>query len=711
MAMDAVANKVAAKSILASLVSDPSTTHVGYVFSMSYTEARVLTNDQWRSRVFGIPKNSFLIATAFDPEAFASAHELDKVVILLRVIEPAPLPQDGEIVKAIIEHHQNRTSVTRVDAFDGLDPYTHNQIQYGGLLCRVVGSFCMENGRLLFGADVEDFFSASHLRAYSPNVGALEKIVNYADPIRLEKSLEDAKKMGFNSPPEPFEIGHIRYTSANRLQKEKGTYSVPVRVQPMDFLSRRTAVLGMTRTGKSNTVKTMVSAVALSAMKAQVSIGQLIFDMNGEYANATQQDFGSSIADVFSDNTIRYRGLITPGFYDLRNNFYESLEAGLEILQNVLRDKFTSNQPDQQTFLRLSLQEPPTTDISSHVRWQKQVAIYRCILSKAGYPLGNQPDSIRMKVGKDVFAQIYDALALEPNSATKEAKVLRVKSDYGDPNVGLSHSKMEKFLLKAREADVTWRASASPTNGNGINSSGGDSWFDPNSQALANLLAQLNSKGSYINGWNSFTIGNDYHSPNGSQSIPSDIYGHLLEGRIVIMDLSVGSESVRKTMALQIAGHIIDESSKKFNEGITPPSIVIYVEEAHNLIGKESKLDETWPRIAKEGAKFGISLVYSTQEPSSIHPNIMANTENLFVTHLNNEKEVKALSAYYDFGDFGDSIMKAQDVGFARIKTLSAPFVIPVQIKKFDPDAVSKLYGALARPKSFIAAPKPAEAN
>lgn len=710
MAMDTLANKVAAKSILASLVSDPSITHVGYVFAMSYTEAKVLTNDKWRSRVYGIPKNSFLIATSFDPDAFASAHELDKVVVLLRVMSPTPLPQDGEILKAIIEHHQNRISVARIDTFDGLDPYTHNQIQYGGLLCRVVGSFCMEDGRLQFGADVEDFFSASHLRAYSPSNESLEQIVNYADPIRLAKSLEDAQKMGFKSPPSPFEIGHVRYTSAHRLQKEKGTYKVPVHVQPMDFLSRRTAVLGMTRTGKSNTVKTMVSAVALSSMKAQVSIGQLIFDMNGEYANATQQDSGSSIADVFSDNTIRYRGLPATGFFDLRNNFYESSEAGLQILQNVLRDKFTSNQPDQQTFLGLTLQEPPKTDVSSHVRWEKQVAIYRCILWKASYELGDQEDKIKMIVGKDIFKQIYEALAFEPVNANEATKIQRVKNEYGDPNTGLSHSKMEKFLLKAREADVTWRERASPTNGNGILSSSGDSWFDANSLALVNLLARENTKGNYINGWNSFTAGHSYHSPKGSRSIPMDVYTHLLNGRIVIMDLSVGSESVRKTMALQIASYIIDESSKKFNEGVTPPSIVIYVEEAHNLIGKDSKLDETWPRIAKEGAKFGISLVYSTQEPSSIHPNIMANTENLFVTHLNNEKEIKALSDYYDFADFGESIMKAQDVGFARIKTLSAPFVVPVQIKKFDPTIVSQAYSSLSRPKSFQVAPKPMSA-
>jgi hypothetical protein len=121
------------------------------------------------------------------------------------------------------------------------------------------------------------------------------------------------------------------------------------------------------------------------------------------------------------------------------------------------------------------------------------------------------------------------------------------------------------------------------------------------------------------------------------------------------------------------------------NAGHIPPNMVIYVEEAHNLIGKKEELTATWPRIAKEGAKARIAFVYATQEPSSIHPNILANTENWYVTHLNNDDELKALSKFYDFADFQASLKNAQDVGFARIKTLSSPFVIPTQIHRFTP--------------------------
>jgi len=41
------------------------------------------------------------------------------------------------------------------------------------------------------------------------------------------------------------------------------------------------------------------------------------------------------------------------------------------------------------------------------------------------------------------------------------------------------------------------------------------------------------------------------------------------------------------------------------------------------------------------------------------------------------------LSKYYDFEDFADLTLKAEDVGFARIKTRSGRYIIPLQIDLF----------------------------
>jgi hypothetical protein len=684
MVVSIAARVVNEQSPLVKLLGDFESSFVGYVYGMRFDEAYVLTNDAFKQRTNGIPHNSFLVAAGFHPERYADAHEIDREIVLLRVLEPISLPQDADFVRTRIEHHQRRRPEEKypADVNDGLDPITAVELQAGGLKCSILGTFFVDDkGLLRLGSDIENFMTLSRLRAFKPRGDALEAIVNHINPEVRQKAEEEAKRAGFARAPSPIRIGTVRFTSTARLHRSTQEKPVNVFVQPTDFLARRTAVLGMTRTGKSNTVKTSVSAVAMAALEDNIKVGQLIFDVNGEYANANHQDDGSSISDVFPDNTVRYRSIDTPDFEDLRTNFYQEVSSALNLIQSLHRSgpSMFSGQ-DLDTFMASTLDEPEAGNRSEHDRWAKRKAIFQCILHKAGY---REPTGLRIKIPRSA-----NLLRQVRNWATQQN--LQVQIPGADQ---VSASEACNWFELLRRINLSLRADqknqGQPVIGL-ASSTPGNAWVDPTMESYLNMLARENSREQAFAGYRAIVKYQEYHSARRASDVTTEILAHLDAGRIVILDLSVGPVEIRTVLSERIARQIFERQMAAMHRGETPQNIVLYVEEAHNLIGKKAELTETWPRIAKEGAKARIALVFATQEPSSIHPNILANTENWFVTHLNNDDELKTLGKFYDFGDFVTSLKAAQDVGFARIKTLSSPFVIPVQINRFSPEELKQ---------------------
>ena len=63
-------------------------------------------------------------------------------------------------------------------------------------------------------------------------------------------------------------------------------------------------------------------------------IGQIIFDINGEYANANLQDEGTAIFDIYQAKTDRYSIVEKEGFEVMKVNFYKEIEAGFELIKS-----------------------------------------------------------------------------------------------------------------------------------------------------------------------------------------------------------------------------------------------------------------------------------------------------------------------------------------------------------------------------------------
>lgn len=672
--------------------------YVGDLYSTNYEQSKVLVHDSYREKVGGIPSLCFLIATRVNLQEDIDYKSEDSSIILLRVMDSTAIPQDRDVEKVRVQTAQRVSGITEKnwDDKDFMDEKTRSVFGFAGIACRVVGTYFLEentktgNLELKFGTDLSNFYSNMALKVYKPKSEALDVLVNYIDPQNLQNH-----KNEFGNA-EAVKLGVVRYASTNR--QGQGVDNVPTYIFPADLLAQKSALFGMTRTGKSNTTKIIAKSVyelryPQIPSNTPLSIGQLILDPNGEYANENVQDKDgndnpSALKNIWESHSKnksdedREKQIATYGIRRHKKdpyrklmllNFYkdENLQLGKEILDSILEEdksKYLKN------FAQIRFDPPELSDRSASVRYNRRVLAYRTLLFKAGFPLMNNFDPhCKGLFGSKLIEYLEKDESSNASKYNSVAEVLKKKS------------KTWQNMISIFEG-LSQYTNDSKSNYNDFEreyvkeSSSGDNWAD---DALRKILTMFD----YPNGSRLIGKAIPQHSPDTNSDYAEDIYNDLKDGKLVIIDQSSGEPELNKSSADRIMWHIFRKNQSEFREGENKiPHILIYIEEAHNLLpsGKDLDLSDVWVRTAKEGAKYNLGLVYATQEVSSIQKNILRNTANWFISHLNNTDETKELTKYYDFIDFEPSIRRAQDKGFLRVKTLSSPFIVPMQIDKFE---------------------------
>lgn len=130
------------------------------------------------------------------------------------------------------------------------------------------------------------------------------------------------------------------------------------------------------------------------------------------------------------------------------------------------------------------------------------------------------------------------------------------------------------------------------------------------------------------------------------------------------------------------------QTDKFTNNKLGNHFIQLYFEEAHNLFKNNDNSDETriYRRFAKEGAKYHIGMVYSTQSPTTILADLLAQTENFFIAHLASQDDVNKLAKVnVAYESIKNDILKAKTIGYIRMLTRSHRFVVSMQALKFSP--------------------------
>ena len=699
-------NKSAALLELASLIN--SDQYIGDLLSLDYDSAGILIHDSHKTRVNGVPHGCLLIASRITPDDPPITDLMDSraSLLLLRVSGSTKLNSDIDLDKTRFEivQRSNDTEQNYDDA-QQTDQFTLNLLRYAGVKCRILGTFRIyqpeqnDEWQLHFGADIDNFYAGQGMKIYKPNRDALQKIVNYRSngPGQI--------------PPTPTRIGRLRYSAA--IKEETTPESVPVKITAEDFIAQRTALFGMTRTGKSNTTKTIAAALfKLRQPPSKTRVGQLIFDPNGEYANDNPQDQGcirnlKYESPEFAGEVHTYGSFEHPydrGRHITKFNFYGAYEPtsppskeeelnrylhtlyqGKQIINDALAEEgagyikaFCNADVSAEGYIKavsnadVSTTEGKERKYSEYTRFRRRLFVYRSILAETGFQYDDGTTNV-----KGLFS--------------KKLRDLMSESD-----------DMKQYVGPLESGDMSWEVAGNFTkelagwikekpfrdfDSDYASSHDGRNWSDVHLLGLLRFYDDTRAR-SIIQStrvWHDLSSTADY---------ADQIVTQVRQGKLVIVDQLLGDPNMNRQAAERIVRRLFQEQQRSFSqpqvdpntkEIIKPPPVIVYAEEAHTLLPRASEDDNSniWARIAKEGAKFNIGMVYSTQEPSSLQPNILKNTENWFIAHLNNTDETNQIRKFNDFNDFTDSIINVAEAGLIKIRTRSSYYTIPVQMDMF----------------------------
>ncbi|MFN3739556.1 MAG: ATP-binding protein [Thermodesulfovibrionales bacterium] len=172
--------------------------------------------------------------------------------------------------------------------------------------------------------------------------------------------------------------------------------------------------------------------------------------------------------------------------------------------------------------------------------------------------------------------------------------------------------------------------------------------------------------------------------------ISQEVLYHLANNLIVIMDLSLVRIEIAQNVLGAVLNRLFDYNKENFtgNRKALIPFITV-LEEAQNVLSEKAAGNEgsIFTRYAKEGRKYGLSLVYITQQPGSIDNTILSQTDNYFVMHMLNDEDIKALiKANGHYGGIISRFLQNEALqGNAYIYSAPyQPYVFPVKVDYFD---------------------------
>ncbi len=191
-------------------------------------------------------------------------------------------------------------------------------------------------------------------------------------------------------------------------------------------------------------------------------------------------------------------------------------------------------------------------------------------------------------------------------------------------------------------------------------------------------------------------------------SVGGRIVDDLLAGKVVLVDVSGLGSTEEVLVASFLARRVLETWQAAYLDDPDRhgrmPVVSLALEEAQRVLsaGKDRE-SNVFPRVAREGRKFGVGLCAITQQPKLLEDELLSQFNTFFILGLADEKDRNMLraAAKQDISAQGAEIQTLMP-GECLIVNLAAPFALPAMID---------LYADLVRITPPPPAPRPAAAT
>jgi Helicase HerA, central domain len=492
----------------------------------------------------------------------------------------------------------------------------------------------------------------------------------------------------------------------------KNLINYPIDIAIDNFFNIHSAVLGNSGSGKSNTIAHILQTIYRKQNNAAKGSRVIIFDVNGEYSSAFPKDINPEISirhlkpnlRVAAGSETTYETFYMPHFLmslDEWSAFLMATEATQRPFWNkVLQETYrfykitTTDGAESRKFinyLRYKLCEMLYSVLSQADTDTSRITTAGALILKIKSIIDHNQD-LRQKCRDEGLYADLEALHRACTIVygnNNDALQNQVTSIYARVDPEEVQEILEERAKNGEFFDYTFLKISAEMTLLEEDARG-------NKQMRGYTSTMLTRLDYFIENTECEFMRNIPEGVNSPETYLQSLWG--LNGthettQLIIIDTSELGTDILETLTSVVARLIFSERKELLNDDRRKHPVHLVLDEAHRYIKKDYKYllrENVFERIAREGRKFSLYLLVSSQRPSELSETVISQCSNFIIHRIQNEIDMRYINAVlpYFSEDFVNKV-KQSIPGEALVfgNCVSMPLHITVNKSKPEPNS------------------------